>query len=68
MMAIYGTSRFAPLSSGFNATRTDSFRSVTGHLSPRTALFCSLLERSTLESFFLRLFFIFSTFSPYSVL
>jgi hypothetical protein len=29
MMTIYGTSHSAPLSSGFCATRADSFRSVT---------------------------------------
>jgi hypothetical protein len=60
MMAIYGTSCSAPLSSGFCATRADSFRSVTKHLSPCTALFRSLLELATLECFLLRLFCIFS--------
>jgi hypothetical protein len=51
MMAIYGTSRSASLSSGFNATGAYSFRSITKNLSPCTALFHSLLELITLECF-----------------
>jgi hypothetical protein len=68
MMAIYGTSRSTPLSSGFCATRADGFRSVTRHLSPCTSLFHSVLELATLEFFLLRLFCIFVSFSLYSIL
>jgi hypothetical protein len=68
MMAIYGTSRSAPLSSGLCATCADSFSSVTMQLSSCTALFHSLLELATLECFLLRLFCIFVAFSSYSIL